>query len=63
MDGHTEVVNKSLGDLPRSLVTEHHSQWDQILSQAEFPYNIWKGLFLVLLFGESLYANSSCGRI
>jgi hypothetical protein len=23
----------------RSLVTEHHSQWDQILSQAEFAYN------------------------
>jgi hypothetical protein len=26
MNGQTEVVNKSLGDLPRSLVTEHHSQ-------------------------------------
>jgi hypothetical protein len=33
------VVNRSLGDLLRSLVTEHHSQWDQILSQAEFAYN------------------------
>ena len=22
-----------------SLVTEHHSQWDQILPQAEFAYN------------------------
>jgi hypothetical protein len=39
MDGQTEVVNKSLGDLLRSLVTEHHSQWDHILPQAEFSYN------------------------
>jgi hypothetical protein len=23
----------------RSLVTEHHSQWDQILAQVEFAYN------------------------
>jgi hypothetical protein len=34
-----EVVNKSLGKLLRSLVTEHHSQWDQILPQVEFSYN------------------------
>jgi hypothetical protein len=32
-------VNKSLGDLLRSLVTEHHSHWDNILPQAEFAYN------------------------
>jgi hypothetical protein len=38
-DGQTKVVNQSLGDLLRSSVTEHHSQWDQILSQAEFSYN------------------------
>jgi hypothetical protein len=31
MDGKTKVVNKSLGDLLRSLVIEHHSQWDNIL--------------------------------
>jgi hypothetical protein len=38
-DGQTEVVNRSLGDLLRSLVTGHHSSWDQILPQAEFAYN------------------------
>jgi hypothetical protein len=38
-DGQTEVVNRSLGDLLRSLVTEHHSLWNQILAQAKFEYN------------------------
>jgi hypothetical protein len=38
-DGQTEVVNRILGDLLRSLVTEHHSQWDNILPQAKFSYN------------------------
>ena len=32
-------MNRSLGDLLRSLVNEHHNQWDQILPQAEFSYN------------------------
>jgi hypothetical protein len=30
MDGQTEVINRSLGDLLRILVTKHHSQWDHI---------------------------------
>jgi hypothetical protein len=39
MDGQTEVVDRSFGDLLRSLVTEHHSSWDSILPQAKFSYN------------------------
>jgi hypothetical protein len=39
IDGQTEVVNRSLGNLLRSLVTEHHNQWDQILPKVEFAYN------------------------
>jgi hypothetical protein len=38
-DGQTEVVNRSLGDLLRILVIEHHNQWDNILPKAEFAYN------------------------
>jgi hypothetical protein len=37
-DGQTEVVNRSLGDLLRSLVIEHHGQCDNILPQVEFAY-------------------------
>jgi hypothetical protein len=33
------VVNQSLGNLLRGLVTEHHSQWDKKNSQEEFSYN------------------------
>ena len=39
IDEQTKVVNRSLGDLLRILVIEHHSSWDNILPQAEFPYN------------------------
>jgi hypothetical protein len=39
IDGQAEVVNRSLGDLLRSLVTEHHGSWDSVLPQAEFAYN------------------------
>ena len=38
-DGQTEVINKILADFLRSIVTEHHIQWDHILPQAEFSYN------------------------
>ena len=38
-DGKTEVVNRSLGNILRSLVYEHPKQWDLDLAQDEFGYD------------------------
>jgi len=38
-DGQTEVVNRSLGNLLRTLVGEHIGSWDLKLSIDKFAYN------------------------
>jgi hypothetical protein len=38
-DGQTEVINRSLGNLLRCLITDHHITWDLLRPHAEFAYN------------------------
>jgi len=36
-DGQTEVVNRSLGNLLRCLVSDHNKNWDLILPRPSSP--------------------------
>jgi hypothetical protein len=38
-DEQTKVVNRSLGNILRSLLYENPKQWDQMLAHVEFAYN------------------------
>jgi len=38
-DGQTEVTNRTLGTLLRTLIKPHAKAWDLLLPHAEFPYN------------------------
>lgn len=39
LDGQTEVVDRSLGNLLRCLTKQHGQTWDLVLGQAEYAYN------------------------
>ena len=38
-DGQTKVVNRSLGNLLRTLTKQHGQVWDLIIGQVEYAYN------------------------
>lgn len=39
IDGQTEVVNRSLGNLLRCLTKQHGQCWDLVIGQVEYAYN------------------------
>ena len=41
IDGKIEIVNRSLGNLLRCLVGDKPSNWEIVLAQPEFAYNIY----------------------
>ncbi|KAI0519612.1 hypothetical protein KFK09_007063 [Dendrobium nobile] len=55
IDGQTEVVNRSLGNLLRSLVGEHIKNWDSILPTTEFAYNNSINRITCLSISEIIY--------
>ena len=61
MDGQTEAVNRSLGDLLRCLVEENPKQWEGMVAQEEFAHNysrnqtIGKNPFEVFYWKQSMH--------
>lgn len=61
MDGQTEVVNRSLGNLLRSLAGNKSKQWDLALSQVEFANNRSKNRTTQLSPFEIVYGQNPLG--
>ena len=61
MDGQTEAVNRSLGDLLRCLVEENPKQWEGMVAPEEFAHNysrnqtIGKNPFEVFYWKQSMH--------
>ena len=61
IDGQTKVVNRSLGNLLRSLAGNKPKQWDLALSQAEFAYSRSKNRTTQLSPFEIVYGQNPSG--
>ena len=59
MDGQTEAVNRSLGDLLRCLVEENPNQWEAVVAQAEFAYYYSKNQTTSKSLSEVVYGKQS----
>lgn len=57
-DGQTEVVNRSLGNLLRSLVGKENVNWCETLPQAEFSYNRSKNKTIGMTQFEAIYGRN-----
>ncbi|BFG21902.1 hypothetical protein CerSpe_081760 [Prunus speciosa] len=62
-DGQTEVVNRTLGNLLRSLVSSNKTGWSDVLPHAEFAYNQSKNRSIGMSPFEAVYGRSPSSPI